>query len=163
MECQMFIYTFKANKRMLIGLGMVIAALLLLFFLIPGSSKQTAADALPSLAAKSNQERIAFIEHFGYDVIKEPVETKDVIIPVRFDDTYTDYNALQLTQGFDLEKFKGKRVKSYAYAVTNYPGEDNSAQTVRANLLVYNGRIIGADVCSVRLDGFMHALSDGKT
>ena len=159
----MFIYTFKANKRMLIGVGMVLAALLLLFFLIPGSSKQTSAKSLPSLEAKSNQERIAFIRHFGYDVIKEPVETKDVLIPARFDDTYTAYNALQLSQGFDLEKYKGKRVKSYAYAVTNYPGEENSAETIRANLLVYKGRIIAADICSVRLDGFMHALSDGKT
>ena len=28
--------------------------------------------------------------------------------------------------------------------------------SIRANLLVYDGVVIGGDVCSVALDGFMH-------
>ena len=37
----------------------------------------------------------------------------------------------------------------------NYPGYENKDGVVRANLLVYEGRVIGGDVCSVELDGFM--------
>ena len=38
----------------------------------------------------------------------------------------------------------------------NYPGYENKDGVIRANILVYDGRVIGGDVCSVELDGFMH-------
>ena len=162
-DIKMFIYSFKANKKALIGAGMVILALLILFFAVPRQAKSVAAQLKPSLKAQSNEERIAFIANFGYDVIKEPVEIRDITIPEQFDDTYSSYNELQLSQGFDLSKYKGKNAKSYSYAVTNYDAVENSEQTIRVNLIVYRSRIIAADICSVELDGFMHALSDGKT
>ena len=159
----MFFYTFKANKKALIGAGLVVLALVILFFVFPSHPKTQSVSAKVKLEASTNAERIAFIENFGYDVIDEPLETRDVIIPEQFDDTYKSYNELQRSQGFDLSKFKGKSVKSFSYAVTNYPGIENSEKTIRANLLVYNSEIIGGDICSVELDGFMHEFNYGKT
>ena len=43
----------------------------------------------------------------------------------------------------------------YAYRIGNHPSGE---QDVRANLLVYKNRLVGGDVCSLRLDGFMHGL-----
>ena len=40
----------------------------------------------------------------------------------------------------------------YTYLVKNYPQEQDG---VAANLLVYQGRIIGADLCSLELGGFL--------
>ena len=54
------------------------------------------------------------------------------------------------------EEYKGKRVKRYTYEVTNYPGQ---ASGVRANLLVDGGMVIGGDICSLTLDGFMHGFA----
>ena len=43
----------------------------------------------------------------------------------------------------------------YTYQIVNHPsGETN----VRATLLIRNNKLIGGDVCSARLDGFMHTL-----
>ena len=159
----MFIYSFKANKKAIIGAALVITALIILAVVIPGQAKQTNSVLKTSLKAENNEQRVAFIRNFGYDVVNEPVETKDIIIPEQFDDTYISYNEMQISQGFDLSKYKGKSAKSYSYAVTNYPGIKDSEKTVRANLIVYNSKIIAGDVCSVELAGFMHALNYGKT
>ena len=159
----MFIYSFKANRKVIIGAGLVLMALLILAFVIPGRAKQSNSVLGVSLKAESNEQRLAFIRHFGYDVVSEPVEIKDIVIPEQFNDTYISYNEIQVSQGFDLSKYKGKSAKSYSYAVTNYPGVSDSEKTVRANIIVYDSRIIAGDVCSVKLDGFMHALNYGKT
>lgn len=103
--------------------------------------------------AKTNDDRIAFIRTFGWEVNAEPAEVLEVIIPEQFDDVYTAYNSIQKLQGCDLEPLAGKRCKRYSYEVTNYPGQ---TENVRVNLLVMNNKVIGGDVCSLELGGFMH-------
>lgn len=109
-----------------------------------------------SLKASSNQERENFFRHFGWEIAEEPIEIKETVIPQEFDKTYSDYNVIQKEQGLDLEKYKGKRVKSWSYEILNYPGYENSDGAIRGNLLTYDGKIIGGDICSVELGGFMH-------
>ena len=85
----------------------------------------------------------------------EPISVEELVIPEEFDDTYTQYLELQSSQGFDLEKYAGKRVKRYTYAITNYPtGEEG----VQAGLLIYKNTVIGGDVLSSQLGGFIHGL-----
>ena len=79
-----------------------------------------------------------------------------LIIPPEFDEVYEKYNAIQKEQGFDLTKYQGKRVKRWTYAIKNYPGYAADSGCIHANLLVYEGQVIGGDVCSVELNGFMH-------
>ena len=101
----------------------------------------------------TNQERLQFLEGFGWQVAQEPEEIVEIQIPQELDPVYADYNELQQAQGCDLEKYAGERCKRYSYQVTNYPGQ---GENVRANLLVAGGKIIGGDICSLELDGFMH-------
>lgn len=93
------------------------------------------------------------MESFGWQVEPEADEVVEVQIPKEFDDVFTNYNAIQKTQGCNLEKYAGKRCKRYTYVVTNYPGQTDN---VRANILVYKDKVIGGDVCSLELGGFMH-------
>lgn len=102
---------------------------------------------------RNTVEQIAFLEQFGWTVSSAPVETKTVQIPWEFGDVYTRYNQIQLEQGFDLRLYAGKKVELYQYQVTNYP---NFSETIRANLLIYQGKIIGGDISSVEINGFMH-------
>ena len=62
------------------------------------------------------------------------------------------YNNIQLHQGLDLTKYSGKEVSRYTYKVTNYP--DYSGD-VKANIIVYRNRVIGGDICSADVDGFI--------
>jgi len=131
-----------------------------------GSSVRMSADvpvqgsvvktAVQNIDASTNDGRLAFLKNYGWEVSGTPVEVVEVIIPKTFNTVYTNYNAIQKSQGFDLSKFKGERVKRWTYDVKNYPG---GVQNVRANLLVYNNKVVGGDVSSVALDGFMQGLS----
>ena len=76
----------------------------------------------------------------------------EVLIPGKFDQIYESYNDIQKGQGFDISRYRGETVTKYTYLVKNYPGEPDG---VAANLLVYQGRIIGADLCSLQLGGFL--------
>ena len=71
-------------------------------------------------------------------------------------DSYQDYLALQSQQGFDLEKYAGKRVKRYTYEVLNYPTGETGVQ---ANLLIRKNTVVGGEVLSPQLDGFLHGLA----
>ena len=51
----------------------------------------------------------------------------------------------------DLAPFAGKTCRQWIYQVNNYPEEG----TVRATVLVYEGQIIGGDISSTELDGFL--------
>lgn len=106
--------------------------------------------------ASTSAERLAFISQFGWLVDEEPAEVREIVIPTEFDDVYNNYNAIQLSQQLDLSDFCGKRVKRWSYIIRNYPGYSEQDDCVRINMLVYDGCVIGGDVCSTELDGFMH-------
>lgn len=116
---------------------------------------ETAAVVSPK-GIKTNEDRIAYLGEYGWQVKEEPLSTQELIIPREFDETYTDYLTLQSEQGFDLEKYAGKRVKRYTYEITNYP---TGEQGVQVNLLVSKHTVVGGEVLSPRLDGFLHGLA----
>ena len=159
----MFVFSLKAAniKKMLL---IVLAAILILtgaFVLLKrgGESKSTVKNGM-NLKAETAEERIAFLSQFGYEVTQDPLKVEEIIIPEEFDETYTQYNEIQKTQNFDLEKYKGCRVKKWTYEVTNYKGYESSDGIIEANLLIYNSLVIGADIQCLEQDGFIKALND---
>ena len=114
-----------------------------------------AEDDLRLKQADENQNRVEFLTKLGWQVSSDAVEVTDVVIPLEFDEVYQGYNKIQQEQGFDLRQYAGYQVKRYSYEVYNHPSGDDF---VRANLLVYNQKLVGGDICSLRLDGFMHGL-----
>ncbi len=119
-------------------------------------TNDTAVNATSSTDANSSEEILKFISQYGWETDTEPTEIRDVIIPQEFDDVYNNYNDIQLSQGFDLTKHAGKRVKRRTYIIRNYPGYSPDDDFIRINILISDGKVIGGDVCSIKLDGFMH-------
>ncbi len=158
----MFIVTAKLSKSKLIA-GVVAAGVLLcaIVVLVSQSSwksvSATPSSKVPNPKNVSNSEqRVAFLGGYGWDVNPEPIEFEEVLIPETFDEVFTTYNDLQKSQGFDLTKLQGKRVMRYTYAVTNYP---HVKENVHATLLIYKNAVVGGDLSSVNLDGFMHGFA----
>ena len=58
-----------------------------------------------------------------------------------------------------MQKYAGMKVKRWTYIVRNYPDTLPEDDYIRINILVSDGVVIGGDVCSVKLDGFMHGFS----
>jgi hypothetical protein len=154
----MMVLSFKLTKRkaVVIGFAVVMVILFGAVFLwsrgVSDDSIATARSAKVDVSASTNEQRVTFLKSFQYTVNDDPA-VEEVTIPSEFGDVYQQYNKIQKAQGFDLTKYKGKRVKHYTYTITNYPGK---ADGVRANLLVFEDRIIGGDVSSTELAGFMH-------
>ncbi len=155
----MFVISMKKDNIKRIVIGALIAVIIIVgaYFLISGNGEtDEAVKNGISMKAADSTDRIAFLSQFGWEVSEDPIEVSEVIIPEEFDETYENYNEIQKQQNLDLSKYKGKRVKKWTYEVKNYPSSENSDGIIRANLLVYDGIVIGGDVCSVELDGFMH-------
>lgn len=161
----MFVFSVKASTLKLIGvIGASVIALVVLLTMIP-VYEPTAASLMYSDAhsynfsgIKTNEERVAFFTQFGWAVDTNPIEEKKVTIPSEFDKVFVGYNDLQKQQGLDLSKYKNKDVTRYTYKVTNYPDYEG---TVYGNILVYRGKVIGGDICSADVDGFVTSF-DGK-
>ncbi|MBO7302715.1 MAG: DUF4830 domain-containing protein, partial [Clostridia bacterium] len=102
---------------------------------------------------KTNEDRIAFLSQFGWKVKEDSVDQIEVVIPEKFDKVFTGYNEIQKRQGLDLSKYKGKTVMRYTYEITNYENENGK---VYANVIVYRNKVIGGDICSADVGGFIH-------
>lgn len=152
----MFVYSVKSSKLKLAALAAAVVLAVAAFAVIASRNKSPAAgDGVISLKASSAAERTAFLSQFGWKITEDPIEVTEVIIPAEFDTAYAEYNALQNAQGLDLAPYASMRAKRWTYEVLNYPGYENRPGLVQANLLVYEGKVIGGDVCSSQLGGFM--------
>ena len=136
----MMVMTAKVNlKKVLLALAAVAALVLALIALLGGGkSTQTSAPAV-----SDNDGRVNFLKGFGWEVTTSPVESSQVKIPSETSPVFERYNNLQKSQGYDLNKFSGKKVMRYVYKVNNYPG---ATEPVYATLLIYKNEIIGGDV-----------------
>jgi hypothetical protein len=103
----------------------------------------------------SNEDRVALLESYGWQVKAEPVETLDLTLPRSFDDTYAAYNEIQKAPGFDLSDYTGKRVRRFSYEILNYPGGETGVIAHLSSMKLRDRR----DVASPELSGFMHGLA----
>ena len=143
----MMVMTAKVNfKKILLGLAAVAALVLALILLLGGGkAEETSAPAL-----RSNDGRVKFLEDLGWQVTTTPTESSQVRIPEAGSQVFTRYILLQLSQGYDLSQFAGKKVMRYVYKIYNYPG---ASEPVFATLLVYKNQIIGGDVTDTAAQG----------
>ena len=154
----MFILTAKLKRERLIAGAAAVAALCAVVAIavgvisVRGGMVSASAD---QKGVKTNEDRVAYLESFGWTVEPEPLAVEELLIPEEFDETYTQYLELQGSQGFDLTQYCGKRVKRYTYVITNYPTGETGVQ---AGLLIYKNTVIGGDVLSPQLGGFIHSL-----
>ena len=102
-------------------------------------------------------QRIEFLQKYGWEAELPAISEDEIMIPAEWNDTYAGYASLQQAQGFNLERLRGKTVTEYTYHITNYPENDE----VAAHILVYKGKIIGADVSAMEQGGFCTAVIPG--
>ena len=157
----MFIYSMRANTlKFFAVICVALTALITMITFIPGydtgelgyittgTQKEINYDKI-----KTNEDRVNFLSQFGWQVKSEPVESAEITIPEEFDKVFTGYNEIQKRQGLDLSRYKNKNVTRYTYEITNYNGEEGK---VYANVIVYRNKVIGGDVCSANVNGFIH-------
>ncbi len=90
-------------------------------------------------SGKTNEQRIAYLQSLGLEVVTAPAEVQQVIIPEIFSDVYSRYNTIQRKAGFDLSDYKGETVKLFKYKM-----HDEAAD---AFIIVFKEKIIGGHIC----------------
>ncbi len=154
----MFIYSVKASSiRFFTVLVLSIALLTTLIVLVPTYEPMSvsASETIHFNKIKTNEDRVNFLAQLGWKVSEKPLEEVLVTIPDEFDAVFLEYNNLQKEVGLDLSRYKRKDVMRYTYEVTGYPGYEG---VVYANLLVYKNKVIGGDICSADVNGFVTSL-----
>ena len=154
----MFVYSVKTSKSKIIALVIAIVAIIVAVVVVAGKSNApAAADSQINIKAENAEQRAAFLSQFGWEFMPDPVEVTEVIVPSDFSKGYTEYAEMNKAAGFDLEPYKGLRAKRWTYEILNYPGYENKTGYIRANVLVYEGMVIGGYICSLEQNGFMHS------
>ena len=153
----MFFYSLHAKTIKFFGvIAISLALLITLIVLVPTYSPDVPTSSSGDVnyeKIKTNDDRVNFLSQFGWTVKPEAVETVETKIPTNFDNVFTTYNEIQKRQNLDLSNYKGKNIVRYTYEITNYPDYNGK---VYANLIIYKNRVIGGDVCSADVNGFIH-------
>ena len=134
----------NAGKIVAVAIVVLLVLLLIVHFLPVGEKN-----------AESQEDRLAFLASLGWQADPDSEEANQVVIPDCSEGAMAYYNALMQKGGWDLSDYEGKSVGQYQYRLTNYP---DCEQTVWVTLYVCRGRVIGGDIHTASLDGFMHEL-----
>lgn len=156
----MFVYSFKAGTLKLFGvICLSLALLITLVAFVPTLADDSVTAGATDMTdvtyekVKSASDAVGFLSQFGWTVNGETIEVAEAKIPEEFDKVFAGYNQIQREQGLDLSKYKNKKVTRYTCEVTNYSDYDGR---VLANVIVYKNKVIGGDICSADVEGFVH-------
>ena len=150
----------KIPKKLIVLLAAAAVLLTILLVLDAVSASAGAAAVSVALDTDDDMARANFLAQYGWEISTVPTEVCEITIPEEFDAVYITYNDLQKSQGFDLQEYAGQRVKRYTYSITNYP---DGITGVKANILQFDNKIIGGDICTMELNGFMHGFDSAGT
>ena len=113
-----------------------------------------------AICGETYSDRANYAKTLGYSISADSETVQNIVIPAVFGSVYENYNALQKQCGFDLSLYKGEDAVLYTYIITDYTDDSgNPLDNIRMNLI---GRIVGGDICSAALDGFMTGLQPRK-
>ena len=107
-----------------------------------------------TIDVSTSEGRIEYLSSLGWCVDKSSETEAEVTLPKTFDGAVADYAAMQSEQGFEFTSYGGCKCMQYSYIVTNY----GDGSTVYAILFVKGGRVIGGDIHSADIGGFMHGI-----
>lgn len=161
----MFIYTFKFTRKTASFIIIMAALILIGIVLLAGAhnTKTKLETQVPAktkvLYVKDSQSGAQYLSQYGWEVETPAQSVEEIVIPRVFSEVFENYNELQLEQGYDLSEYCGLEVLLYTYKVLNHESGDN----VMAQLYVCNNSVIGGDIHSTALDGFMTGIREQKS
>lgn len=150
----MLILTAKVHvKKIAVTAAVALAVCAAVALALFGARQAQAAAAVSPKGIKTADDRVAYLQEWGWQVNPEATLTEELVLPEEFGEEYAQYLALQKEMGFDLTGYAGKRIKRYSYEVLNYPGGKTG---VTAHLLMRRNTVIGGEIMG---QDFLHSLA----
>lgn len=116
----MVIMTAKLSKGKLLAALLILVVLIVATIAICTGESSAPPQTGPNVTAATNEDRLAFLSGFGWNVSVDPVDTQQVRIPDQPSEVFDRYNDLQKSQGFDLSQYAGQTATRYVYEILNY-------------------------------------------
>ena len=155
----MMVMTAKVDKKKIALVAAGILVLIIGLVLLFGGNEATPTVAT-AVSVASNDDRVHFLNGFGWEVTTSPTESSQVRIPEKASEVFDRYNDLQKSQGYDLSRYAGQTVMRYVYKVNNYPG---ATEPVYATLLISKNQVIGGDVTDTAAKGVIRGFQMPKS
>ena len=144
----------KLTKRravaLLLMLGVILSAAVVLC-----SSPRSLLSTGDMLDVSLLKGREKYLASYGWELDPDSEEEHCVLLPKTFEGAVSEYADMQTRQGYDFASYAGLECRQFTYTVTNYNGCDS---TVYATLYVKGTRVIGGDIHSAEIGGFMHGI-----
>ena len=150
----MFTKSLKLTKKravaLLLFLGVILSAAVVLC-----SSPRSLLSTGDMLDVSQTKGREKYLASYGWEIDPDSEEERNVLLPKSFEGAVGEYADMQTRQGYDFASYAGLECRQYTYTVTNYEG---CGGTVYATLYIKGTRVIGGDIHSAAIDGFMHGI-----
>ena len=101
--------------------------------------------------------RQAFLLELGGEIDPDSEEFRTVVVPEKLEGIMSQYNRMQLAQGYDLSAHLGESCQQYSYRLLNYPDSDNP---VFVTLYIQGDQLIAGDIhiAAFRTEGHFHCI-----
>lgn len=149
----MFIWTTHFSRKKAVWTVIAMGIVMVVLILLSARTSNEMQDSLPTLT--DNSQRVEYIQSLGWEIVPEPLETLQFLLPPTLEEPYLSYNQLQLEQGFDLTDCCGKQLSRYTYTVKNYPEHSDDVQL---NLYVCENLPVAGDLTCPGEQGFQVAM-----
>ena len=150
----MFTKCLKLTKKravaLLLFLGVILSAAVVLC-----SSPRSLLSTGDMLDVSQTKGREKYLASYGWEIDPDSEEERNVLLPKSFEGAVGEYADMQTRQGYDFASYAGLECRQYTYTVTNYEG---CGGTVYATLYIKGTRVIGGDIHSADIGGFMHGI-----
>lgn len=142
--------THALTKKKALTIVLLCAALLLGFIALRWYLPQRQGYDLSTLDGRE-----AFLRELGWEIDRDTEEFRTVVVPEKLEGIMSQYNRMQLAQGYDLNGHLGESCQQYSYQLTNYP---DSESPVFVTLYIQGKELIAGDIHTNAMNGFMHGL-----
>ena len=150
----MFTKSLKLTKKsavaLLLALGVMLAAAVMLC-----SSPRDLFSTGDMLDVSQLRGREKYLASYGWEIAPESEQERTVLLPRSFEGAPGEYARMQTSQGYDFASYAGLECRQFTYELKAYGG---GSGTVYAVLYVKGTRVIGGDIHSAEIDGFMHGI-----
>ena len=150
----MFTKSLKLTKKravaLLLFIGVILSAAVVLC-----SSPRSLLSTGDMLDVSQTKGREKYLASYGWEIDPDSEEERNVLLPKSFEGAVGEYADMQTRQGYDFASYAGLECRQYTYTVTHYEG---CGGTVYATLYIKGTRVIGGDIHSADIGGFMHGI-----
>ena len=136
----MYVIHMRFTRRKILLAAAALVLVTGMALLLAGCFRSAAPCEAVTLA--TNEQRVAYLESLGWQVLPEPVATMDLQLPEDLKAQWGDC--------------AGQVVRRFTYTVTNYPDVPDGVQV---NLFTCGDRLVGGDIIATGENGFQTGLT----